>query len=46
MNGNTLTNTANIHSFGTNPIYLTNNGVAKVKIDLSGITMENSGKLI
>ena len=45
MNNNTITNTSNIHSFGTNPIYLTNNGVAKVKIDASGITMQNSGNI-
>ena len=45
MNNNTITNTSNIHSFGTNPIYLTNAGVAKVKIDASGITMKNSGNI-
>ena len=45
MNNNTITNTSNIHSFGTNPIYLTNNNVAKVKIDASGITMQNSGNI-
>ena len=45
MNGNDITNTANIHSNLTNPIYFNNNGVAKVKIDASGITMQNSGNI-
>jgi hypothetical protein len=45
MSGNNITNTSNIHSNGTNPIYLTNNGVAKVKVNASGITMQNSGNI-
>ena len=45
MASNNITNTANIHSNGTNPIYLNNNNVAKVKIDAFGLTMQNSGTI-
>jgi hypothetical protein len=45
MNALNITNTNNIHSNGTNPIYLNNSGVTKVKIDSSGLTMQNSGNI-
>jgi hypothetical protein len=45
MNSNNITNTYNIHSNGYNPIHLTNNGVAKVQIDVDGITLENGGNI-
>jgi hypothetical protein len=45
MSGNDITKVSNINSNGTNALNLQYNSTTKVKIDSSGLTMQNSGNL-
>jgi hypothetical protein len=45
MSGNDITKVSNINSNGTNALNLQHNSIAKIKVDSSGLTMQNSGNI-
>jgi hypothetical protein len=45
MSGNDITKVSNINSNGLNALNLQHNSIAKIKVDSSGLTMQNNGNI-